>query len=321
MLSRRFLLGAAFAAPLSAHAATNPDKPIRVILPGPAGGLIDVAGRAVGEVMQTELGQPWIIDPRPGANGIMAGQIFLASPPDGYTLYLTVSGHVVLNQLMKAPFDTMADFKPVGMIGVSSAILCVPPTSPANDIVGFVALAKAQPGKLNYLNSGNGTGTHLVPEQLKVKFGIDIASIYYKGLPPGVQDLLAGRLDLALVSSSLILQHVQAGRVKALAIAGAARLAELPGVPTLSELGLADVEVRSWLPLYGHNALPDTIVERLNKALNTALADPVTRQRLVGAYIEPTPMTPAEVGAAMQREHERLSKMIERLGIKADGGA
>jgi tripartite-type tricarboxylate transporter receptor subunit TctC len=160
-----------------------------------------------------------------------------------------------------------------------------------------------------------------VPEQLKIKFGIDIASIYYKGLPPGVQDLLAGRLDLALVSSSLILQHVQAGRLKALAVAGAARLAELPNVSTLSELGLGDVEVRSWLPLYGHNALPDAIVERLNKALNTALADPVTRQRLVGAYIEPTPMTPAEVGVAMQREHERLARMIERLGIKADGGA
>jgi tripartite-type tricarboxylate transporter receptor subunit TctC len=322
MLSRRVMLGAAIAAPFSARAADPwPSKPIRVILPGPAGGLIDVAGRAVSDVMQKELGQSWIIDPRPGANGIMAGQLFLSSPADGYTLYLSVSAHVVLNRLMKAPFDAMTEFKPIGVIGVSTAILCVPPDSPANDIAGFVALAKSRPGKLNYLNSGNGTSTHLVPEQIKIKFGIDVTSIYYKGLPPGVQDLLASRLDLALISSSLAMQHVQAGRLKALAVSGPRRLEELPNVPTMSELGLGDLEVRSSVPLYGHKDLADPIVERINKALNAALADPATHKRLVGAYIEPTPMSPAEAAAALQREHERLGAMIDRLGIKAGDGS
>jgi tripartite-type tricarboxylate transporter receptor subunit TctC len=322
MLSRRLVLGAGLAAPFSARAADPwPGKPIRVILPGPAGGLIDVAGRAVGDAMQKELGQPWVIDPRPGANGIMAGQLFLSSPADGYTLYLTVSAHVVLNRLMKAPFDAMAEFKPIGVIGVSTAILCVPPDSPANDVAGFVALAKSKPGKLNYLNSGNGTSTHLVPEQMKIKFGIDVTSIYYKGLPPGVQDLLASRLDLALISSSLAMQHVQSGRLKALAVSGPSRLAELPNVPTMTELGLGDLEVRSWVPLYGHKDLPDPNVQRVNKALNAALADPATRKRLLAAYIEPMPMSPAEIAAAMQREHERLGAMIDRLGIKADDGS
>ena len=190
MLSRRLLLGAALAAPFPARAEAWPAKPIRVILPGPAGGLIDVAGRAIGEAMQKELGQAWLIDPRPGANGIVAGQMFLGAPADGYTLYLTVSGHVALPFLMKAPFDVMADFKPIAMVGVSTALLCVPPTSPANTLAEFVAYAKANPGKLNYLNSGNGTGAHLLPELLKIKYDIDVTSISYKGLPPGVQDLL-----------------------------------------------------------------------------------------------------------------------------------
>ena len=154
MLSRRLLLGAALAAPFPARADAWPAKPIRVILPGPAGGLIDVAGRAIGEAMQKELGQAWLIDPRPGANGIVAGQMFLGAPADGHTLYLTVSGHVALPFLMK-PFDVMADFKPIAMVGVSTALLCVPPTSPANTLAEFVTYAKANPGRLNYLNSGN----------------------------------------------------------------------------------------------------------------------------------------------------------------------
>jgi tripartite-type tricarboxylate transporter receptor subunit TctC len=177
MLSRRLLLGAALAVAFPACAETWPARPIRVILPGPAGGLIDIAGRAIGDAMQKELGQTWLIDPRPGANGIVAGQMFLASPADGYTLYLTVSGHVALPFLMKAPFDVMADFKPIAMVGVSTALLCVPPASPANTIAEFVAYAKANPGKLNYLNSGNGTGAHLLPELLKIKYDIDVTSI------------------------------------------------------------------------------------------------------------------------------------------------
>ena len=167
------------------------------------------------------LGQPWLIDPRPGANGIMAGQMFLGgAAPDGYTLFLTVSGHVALPFVMKVPFDVIADFQPIAMIGVSTALLCVPPASPANTIAEFVAYAKANPGKLNYLNSGNGTGAHLLPELLKIKYGLDVTSISYKGLPPGVQDLLGGRLDLAMVSTTLVMQHVKAGRLKALAVVG-----------------------------------------------------------------------------------------------------
>ena len=327
MPSRRQLLGAALAAPFAAtsvatspaRADTYPSKPIRVILPGPVGGLIDIGGRAVGDALQKDLGQPWLIDPRPGANGILAGQLFLAAPADGYTLYLTVSGHVALPFLMKAPFDVMADFKPIAMIGVSTALLCVPPASPAGNVAEFVAYAKANPGKLNYLNSGNGTGAHLLPELLKIKYGLDVTSISYKGLPPGVQDLLGGRLDLAMVSTSLVMQHVKAGRLKALAVVGPRRLPELPDVATMAEQGVGDLEIRSSLPLYGQKALPEAIVARLNAAMMAALADPETKARLAAAYIEPQPMSPSEAGRALQREHERLGTLIRQLGITADG--
>jgi len=318
-LRRRALLSAALFAPFAARAETWPSKPIRVILPAPVGGLIDIAGRAISDTMQRELGQPWMIDPRPGANGIMAGQMFLSAPSDGYTLFFTVSGIMALPFIMKVPFDTVADFKPIAMVGISTALLCVPPQSPANNVAEFVDYAKKNPGKLNYLNSGNGTGAHLLPELLKIKYGLDVTSISYKGLPPGVQDLLANRLDLAMVSTTLVMQHVKAGRLKALAVVGPQRLPDLPDVATMAEQGVADIEVRSSLPLYGQKDLPTPIVERLNKAIAATLADPDTRKRLEAAYIQPLPMTPAETAEAMTREHERLGAMIKQLGIKADG--
>lgn len=318
-VKRRALLSATIAAPFAARADAWPAKPIRVILPGPAGGVIDVAARAIGDRMHRELGQPLVVDPRPGANGIMASQLVLSAAADGYTLYLTVSGHVVLDLLMKAPFDVMADFKPIAMVGVSSSVLCVPPASPARDIASFVAHAKANPGKLNYLNPGNGTGGHMIPEQLKARFGIDVTSISYKGLPVGVQDLLAGRLDLAVVSTALIAQHVKAGRVKAIALVALRRHADLPDLPTMQEQGLGELEVRSSLPMLGHKDLPEAIVERTNKAVAATLANADTSRRLLAAYIEPQPMTPAELAAWLRAERARLGGIIQRLGIKADG--
>lgn len=320
MKRRLFLAAAAAMVPATAvHAEAYPSKTIRVVLPGPPGGLLDVAARSLSEAMQRELGQTWLIDPRPGANGILAAQLVLGVPADGYTLYLTVSGHVVLNLLMRAPFDAMTDFRPIAMVGVSSALICVPPASPANTIAEFVALARANPGKLNYLNPGNGTGAHLIPEQLRIKYGVDITSISYKGLPPGVQDLLGGRLDLGVVSTVLAGPHVKAGRLKAIGVVGLKRDRDLPAVATMEEQGEADLQVQSSIPILGQKGLPDAIVDRLNKAVNKALTDPEVRARLANASIDPMPMTPPELDESMRREHVRLGKLIRQLGITADG--
>lgn len=325
MLTRRHLLGTTLSLPLASHALHGaradawPTKPIRVILPGPVGGLLDIGGRAIGDAMQKELGQPWLIDPRPGANGIVAAQLLLGAPADGHTLYLTVSGHVALPFLMKIPFDAMADFKPIAMVGVSVALLCVPPDSPVRTLAELVDLAKARPGKLNYLNPGNGTSAHLICELIKIKHGVDIVSIAYKGLPPGVQDLLAGRIDLGLVSAPLAISHVKAGRLRAIAVVSPERLADLPEVATMAQQGAGDMEVRTMLPIYGQRALSDALVRRINGAVRAAQADPETAARLATAYIQPMPLGPGETADVLVKEHERLGALIRQLGITADG--
>jgi tripartite-type tricarboxylate transporter receptor subunit TctC len=169
------------------------------------------------------------------------------------------------------------------------------------------------------LNSGNGTGAHLLPELLKIKFGLDVTSISYKGLPPGVQDLLAGRLDLAMVSTTLVMQHVKAGRLKAIGVVGPKRLAELPDVATMAEQGAGDTEVRSMLPIYGQASLDESIVGKVNAAVRAAQVDADCSNRLAAAYIEPMPLDPMQTGEALATEHARLGKLIQLLGIKADG--
>jgi len=318
-LGRRLAVGAMLAAPFAAQAESRLNRPIRVILPGTAGGLIDIAARAIGDAMQEALGQPWLIDPRPGANGVIAARAFLAAPADAQTLYLTVTNHVVLPFLTKVPFDVIADFEPIAMIGDSTSLICVPPRSPANTIDGFVALARANPGKLNYLNSGSGTVTHLLPEMLKIRFGINVASVSYKGLPAGLLDLLSGRLDLGVVSSGLALEHVKAGRLKALAIVAGHRLAALPHVSTLSEQNVGDLAFRTWLPLFGRKGMTAVEVDRVNRAVSVALSDPKSRRRLDAACIEPQQMASEEVGEVMRTEHKRLGGLIRRLGISLEG--
>lgn len=321
MLSRRLVLGGALAVPFSARANTWPAKPIRVVLPGPAGGLIDVAVRSISDVMLRELGQPLVIDPRPGGNGVVAGQAVASAAPDGYTLLLTVSAHVAFPFLMKVPFDVMADFTPVAMIGVSSGLICVAPSLPVSNLAELVAYARSQPGKLNYLNPGNGTGAHLIPEQLKIRYGIDMTSISYRGLPPGIQDLLGGRIELGVISTSLIVDHAKTGSVKAIAVVGPNRIPDLPNVPTIAEQGLGDMEIRSALPLYGPKGLPAPLVQRLNGAVAKSLDDDEVKRRLGRIYIDTMPMSPPDLAAYLAEEHVRLGKLIQQLGIRADGGS
>ena len=321
MIKRRLFLAATLAAPFAARAETYPSKPIRVILPGPAGGIIDVAMRSMSDVLAADLGQQLVIDPRPGGNGFVAGQVVTAAPPDGYTLELTVSAQLAFPFLMKVPFDVMADFTPVAMAGVATAIICVAKDLPIGSLAQLVDYARANPGKLNYLNPANGTGGHLIMEQIKIAQKVDITSVSYKGLPPAIPDLLAQRIQIGVVSTPIILQHAVSGAVKPIAVVAARRLRELPDVPTMVEQGFGDMEVRSALPLYGPKGLPPAIVNRLNGAVRKALGDADVQRRLATAYIDPMPMSVAELTAWLTHEHERLGKLIRQLGIKADGGA
>jgi tripartite-type tricarboxylate transporter receptor subunit TctC len=306
-------------APPIRRAEAYPAGPIRVIVPGAPGGMVDLAARAVGEVMQRELGQPWLIDSRPGASGIIGAKTFLDASSDNPVLYLTVLSHVLLPFVMKVPFDVIADFQPVAMLGTSGFLLCVPAVSPASTVAGFVDCARAHAGQLNYLNPGNGTMPHLLTEMLKIRFGIDITGIYYKAIPQGILDLVAGNLDLGLLATGQAMPQVQQGRLKAIAQVSRHRVDVLPGVATLAEQGLDDLQVEAFLPLYGRTSMPAATVARINRAMAAALADGPTRERLAANYIEPLPLTPAEVGTAMRREHDRLGAVIRQLGITADG--
>lgn len=222
---------------------------------------------------------------------------------------------------MKVPFDVMADFTPVAMIGVSSGLICVAPSLPVSNLAELVAYARSQPGKLNYLNPGNGTGAHLIPEQLKIRYGIDMTSISYRGLPPGIQDLLGGRIELGVISTSLIVDHAKTGSVKAIAVVGPNRIPDLPNVPTMAEQGLGDMEIRSALPLYGPKGLPAPLVQRLNGAVAKSLDDDEVKRRLGRIYIDTMPMSPPDLAAYLAEEHARLGKLIQQLGIRSDGGS
>jgi tripartite-type tricarboxylate transporter receptor subunit TctC len=204
------------------------------------------------------------------------------------------------------------------MIGSPTFLLCVPARSPADTVAAFVEHARAHPGKLNYLNPGTGTVPHLLPEMLKIRFGLDVPAVYYKSIQQGIGDLMAGSVDLGLLGTGLALQHVQQGRLKAIAQVSRHRLDVLPGVATWDEQGLGDLRVDSLLPLYGRTAMPASAVAQVNRAVAAALADRTTRERLAVAHIEPMPMSPSEVRATMQREHDRLGAVIQQLGIKPD---
>ena len=317
-ISRRLLVAAGLSLPLVAHAQVWPDRPLRVIVPGAPGGTVDIAARTIGDDMERELGQPWRVDPRPGANGVIAARAFLDAPSDHHTLYLTVLSHLALPFLSKVPFDVIADFQPVAMIGTIPVLLCVPAASPANTVAGFVAYARANPGRLNYLNPGNGTVSHLMPEMLKIKYGLDVASVYYKAITVGIADLAAGRLAVGLVATGLALPYLQDGRLKAIAQVSRRRMDALAGVRTLAEQGVHDLAMDGLVQLYARTTMPAAKVARINEAVGLALAIPATRTRLAAAHIEPMPMPPSEVGAILRREHDRLGRMIRQVGITAD---
>jgi tripartite-type tricarboxylate transporter receptor subunit TctC len=320
-LVRRLLLATAVSAPFISRALAYPVRPLRVIVPGAAGGAVDMAARAIGEAMQRELGQPWIVEPRPGANGVVAARAFLDANADDHTLYLTVLSHVLLPMLVKVPFDVVADFQPLAMIGSGSFMLCVPVRSPAKTVAGYAAYARANPGRLNYLNPGIGTAPHLLPEMLKRRYELDVMSVYYKSISAGIADLVSGDLSLGLLPTGLALPYLQANLLQAIAQVSRRRIDALPGVATLAEQGLDDTTVEMLLPLYSRTSVDAGKVSQINRAVAAAVADPAVRMRMAAAHIEPLPMLPGEVRERLLREQNRLSALIRQLEIVPEGHA
>jgi tripartite-type tricarboxylate transporter receptor subunit TctC len=320
-LTRRTTLGAAAALTLSrgASAQAFPNKPMRFLVPYPVGGIVDIVTRALADPMQADLGQPVTVEPKPGGNSTLATAMIPQSPADGYTWVMATISHVVVPHLQSVPYDALTDFQPVALVSVATSVATVNPSVPVTTLKELVEYGRANPGKLNYLNPGNGSSIHLSAELLKNQYKFDMTSVPYRGIPPGMPDLLEGRLQVGLLPGPLAIQHVQSGKLRALAVLADKRLATLPEVPTFAEAGFADAQVMSWYVIAVRAGTPAAVVERLHASAMKALQDPETRGRLAKAGCEvPAPRSPAEVMAMWKADYARYGKLVKEAGIKGE---
>ena len=304
----------------AALAQSYPAKPIRLIVPFAAGGGNDNVARLVGKHLSDSLGQPLVIDNRPGAGGVLGAELAAKAVPDGYTLFLGgVGSHAVnpnLNDSLR--YDPIRDFAPVALLAQAPLVLVVHPSVPADSITAFVALARSRPGQLNYASNGNGSSSHLAAVMFDSMTGVDMVHVPYKGLSPALTDLLSGRVQLMFSSVVAILPHIKAGKLRGLAVTGSRRLASMPNLPTIAESGLPGYEASSWYGVLAPAGTPREIVARLNAELVKALEQPEVRTSLLAEGAEPIGGSPEQFAAHIRSEMERLGKMIREAKIRPE---
>jgi len=301
-----------------APAQTFPERTVKLIVPVPPGGSTDAVARLVTLRMQAILGQPVIIENQPGAGGLIAARAVAAANPDGYTLLIGGIGTLSIGPSVKTPdFNAAAVFAPIGTVSTETMVLVVNPKVPATTLDGFVRYAKASGGKLNY-GSAPGITPHFVSELFKLKTGADIVHIPYKGAGPVVTDLLAGQIDMAFNTKSVLLQLVKQDRLRALAVTSAARWPELPEVPTLTEAGIFPYAIEVWWGIVGPAGLPRAVVARLNGAISEALRSTELRANFTNLGIEPRISTPQEFAALLAEDAPRWFDIIRMTGIKLE---
>lgn len=321
---RRLLKAAALAAIMSnskpGAASSYPAKPVRLVVPAPAGGGTDVIGRIAADYLSRALGQSVIVENQGGAGGQIAAQAAALAEPDGYHLLLGfVSTHGTLPAVRKLPYDPVRDFSPIAMIGgAPNVLVCNAQAGPA-DFAAFRAECRAHPGKYTFGSGGSGTITHLVFEHLKLATRLDIVHVPYKGIAPVVTDVIAGRIQFAMPGMAGATQHLKAGRLRALAITGPRRHALLPSVPTLGELGLGDFDAVQWVGLMGPAKLPPAISAALFQATQRMLAAPEVRARLDQAGVDAMPMSSAEFARYIEKDLAVWRRVVTESGIRAEG--
>ncbi len=311
-LLHTLLLGAALLAGTLAHAQQYPAKPIRLIVPFPAGGATDIFARAVSQKLGEKLGTTVIVDNKPGAGGTIGSDLAAKAPADGYTLLLsTTSTHSIAPSFgARLPYDAVADFTPIAHVGNAPSIMLVPNTSPAKTVKEWVELARKNPGKLNYASSGNGTVVHLGTEYFKAQAGLFLVHIPYRGTALAIPDLVSGKVDMLLDSLPSGLPHVKQGRLRALGITSLKRSPLLPELPAISET-VPGYESVTWFGVYGPKGLPADIVARVNTGLNLALAETDVKERLAQLGIEPAGGTPQQFAAMVARDRAKWKKIID----------
>lgn len=304
---------------VQAQTATYPTRPIRLLVGAPAGGPTDVIARSLIQQMGDSLGQPVIVENRGGAAGTIAAGVVAKSPADGYTLIVTPSAHAYAASLYdKLPFDPVKDFRPVGQIGMMPLVAIANKALPAGSLSELVERAKAQPNAVNYGSSGPGSAHHLAAELFKLRTGIQMMHVPYKGSAASITDLIAGQIQVIFEPLVSALPQIQAGRVKALAVMGEKRSPALPDVPTPGEAGLPGVEASAWYGIMAPAGTPDMAVAKLNAALNKALSDPSIRAALEVQGVEVTPGQPQMFMDLITSEIARWRPIIRAAGIRAD---
>jgi tripartite-type tricarboxylate transporter receptor subunit TctC len=317
-------LGALFLACLAVPSlalaqAPYPSKPIRLVVPFAAGGAVDTVGRVVGERLSTQMGQPVIVDNRPGANANIGTENVARSAPDGYSLLVAANGVVTNNTLYpKLSFNGLRDFVAVARLGYAPLVLVVPASAPYKTVPELLAAARAKPGDMSYGSAGNGSSGHLAGALLASVGKFDALHVAYKGGSPALVDLIAGRTSFMLLNPLEVLPHIQSGRLRALAVSGAQRAPMLPNVPTMAEAGLPNFDASVWWTLLAPAGTAPEVVAKLNAETRKALADAGTREKLgaLGAVI--TPSSPQEAAAFLKSESAKWEQVIRAADIKAD---
>jgi tripartite-type tricarboxylate transporter receptor subunit TctC len=318
---RRLLLGGLALAPLGAAAAETawPQRPIRMIVPFPPGGPTDIVARVLAERMSRLLGQPLVVENRPGANGNIGNEAAAKAEPDGYTVLYNTSS-IALSPALYArlPYDALRDLAPVVLTATTPLVLAVNAAMPVQDVAGFVAHLRDRPGQLSYGSAGNGNVTHLAAFMLLRGQGLQAVHVPYRGSAPALLDTAAGRVQFLTDTVNSALPLIRDGRLRALAVTSPRRIAPLPDVPTLAETIMPGFEVGAWQGMMVPARTPPAVIERLNAAAMTALADADVRARLAEQGTEPLGGSPADYGRTLQAETARWGQVIAESGVRLD---
>jgi len=305
--------------PMAALAQSGyPNRPITLVIPFPPGGQTDVIGRLIGDKLAQQLGQPVVIENKTGVNGSLASDAVARAKPDGYTLVVGGPGTHAINQLVNpnVKYDTRTDFTHIALLGRVPMIMLASPSFKARTLAEVTAMAKAKPGAINMALTGIGSSSHMTTELYKQSAGISLNHVPYKGDMPAMTDLMGGQADLLFVPTTSALPFIQSGKLRALGVADTKRLDTLPDVPTLSEAGQPELVNYSWTSLAGPAGLPAEIVQKLNQACQTILAQPDVIARLATMSNQAVPSTPEQAGAFIANEVARWSKVVEAGNIR-----
>jgi tripartite-type tricarboxylate transporter receptor subunit TctC len=310
----------AIAAPAGAQTLAYPTKPVRLVVPFPPGGATDIIARAVAQKLSETWGQSVVVDNRPGAGGNIGTELVAKAAPDGYTLEMgTVGTHAINASLYaKIPFDNVKDFAPIILVAGVPNVLEVTPSLPVNSVQELIAYAKANPGKLNFASSGNGTSIHLSGELFKVMTGVQMTHVPYKGSAPALQDLMGGQVQLMFDNLPPSLPQIKAGKLRALAVTSATRAPALPDVPTVAESGLPGFEASSWFGLVAPAGTPPAIIAKINAEVAAWLASPEGKEKLSSIGANAAGGSPEDFARHINAETAKWAKVVKESGAKVD---